>query len=753
MNYPEKFICATTRYSTLDEHIPAPLFRKSFVSDTEATAHIIISACGFYDLYLNGKNVTKGAFAPYISNPNHIVYYDEYFLPIKKGENVIGVWLGNGFQNNPGGYIWDFDKTNFRSAPKFALSVAWKNAEGNDEYFESDESFLTSSSPIVFDDYRFGEHYDATLEKNGWNDVCFDDSSWINALIAPTPIGEKRICTAEPIVVTKEIKPVAVEKEDDGFRYDFGENCAGVCRLEINGRKNQKIEMTHVERLVDNKISFDGLWFFKDEEQYAHDLELIHKDVYICKGEGKEVYTPRFTYHGFRYVLVKGITEEQATQDLLTYVVMNSDIKERGGFSCSDEIANKLQDMTRRSDLANFYYFSTDCPQREKNGWTADAALSAEHFLLNLQAETSYREWMRNICKAQDDNGMIPGIVPTGTWGYGRGLGPAWDCVLVYLPYYVYIYRGQTEMIYEAAKSIVTYIHFLTTKRDNQGLVEFGLGDWCPVDKDNNKFDSPLKFTSSVMSYDIAKKAAFLFDKVGMTLQRDFAESFASEMKKSIRDNLIDFENMTAAGACQTSQAMALYYGIFNEDEKEKAFARLLEFIDAKNGHFDTGVLGGRVIFHVLAQAGYADKAYKMIIGPEFPSYGNIVMRGATSLWEQFYEDVSRVSSMNHHFWGDISSWFIQYLAGIRMNPDKGNADTADIAPYFVSALDSADGFHIAPAGKISSHWVRKDGKIILTIEVPEKISGRIRLPEGFVFADGENEKALASGEFTVVKK
>ena len=144
---------------------------------------------------------------------------------------------------------------------------------------------------------------------------------------------------------------------------------------------------------------------------------------------------------------------------------------------------------------------------------------------------------------------------------------------------------------------------------------------------------------------------------------------------------------------------MALYYGIFNEDEKEKAFARLLEFIDAKNGHFDTGVLGGRVIFHVLAQAGFADKAYKMIVVPEFPSYGNLVMRGATSLWEQFYEDVSRVSSMNHHFWGDISSWFIQYLAGIRMNPDRNNADSADIAPCFIDSLDFAEGFHIAPAG------------------------------------------------------
>ena len=750
MNYPEKFICASDEYTTLDKHIPAPYFRKVFVSDSETSAHILISARGFYELYLNGRKITKGAFAPYISNPDHIVYYDEYDVMLNKGENVIGIHLGNGFQNNPGGYIWDFDKCVFRAAPSFALSVKWTDENGNEKYFESDESFLTHSSPVVFDDYRFGEHYDANRESIGWNEAGFDDSAWKNAIFSSSVRGEKRLCTAEPIVVTKELKPIEIVKEDDGFRYDFGENCAGVCRLEINGKKGQKIDMIHVERLVDNKISFDGLWFYINDEQYSHDLELLHRDVYICKGDGKEVYTPSFTYHGFRYVLVKGITEEQATEDLLTYVVMNSDIKERGGFSCSDEIANKLQEMTRRSDLANFYYFPTDCPQREKNGWTADAALSAEHFLLNLEAETSYREWMRNICKAQDDNGMIPGIVPTGTWGYGRGLGPAWDCVLVYLPYYVYIYRGKTEMIYESAKTIVSYIHFLTTKRDEKGLVEFGLGDWCPVDKDNNKFDAPLKFTSSVMSYDIAKKAAFLFDVAGMDIQRDFAENFAQQMKKSIRDNLIDYDTMTAAGECQTSQAMALYYGIFNEDEKEKAFARLLEFIDEKNGHFDTGVLGGRVIFHVLAQNGYADKAYRMITRPEFPSYGNLVLRGATSLWEQFYEDVSRVSSMNHHFWGDISSWFIQYPGGIRLNPTLHNADEVNIAPEFIESLENAKAFHIAPAGKISTEWQKEKDCINLKVDVPEKMSGSIILPDGFEFENGEKIIPVKSGTYKV---
>lgn len=751
MVYPRKFIWASADYSTLDNHVPSPCFRKTFVTDCEATAHVVITACGFYEFYVNGVHCTKGAFAPYISNTNHLVYYDEYDIPLLSGKNAVGIWLGNGFQNNPGGYIWDFDTAVFRSAPHFAMSITWKSADGQDAVIESDESFLTYPSPITFDDYRFGEHYDARLESAGWNEAEFDDSGWKNAVSAPVPAGEARICEAEPIIATREIKPVSITPEDGGYRYDFGENCAGVCRLSVNGTTGQQIEMIHVERLEDEKISFEGLWFYRNEAQWQHDISMIHRDVYICKGEGKETYTPRFTYHGFRYVLVKGITEEQATPELLTYVVMNSDLKERGDFSCSDAIANKLQEMTRRSDLANFYYFPTDCPQREKNGWTADAALSAEHVLLNFEAEKSYREWLRNIRKAQNDEGMIPGIVPTDTWGYGKGLGPAWDCILVYLPYYVYVYRGETDMIKDSANAFLAYLHFLTTKINEEGLVKFGLGDWCPVGRDAGDYTSPLEFTSTVMSMDIAEKAAFLFDAVDMIPERDYARSIAKRFRSVIREKLIDFGTMTAIGNCQTSQAMAIFYNVFDNGEKSAAVNRLLELIEEKNGCLDTGVLGGRVIFHVLAQAGYADLAYKMIVGPDYPSYGYIVTQGATSLWEQFDSDLSRVSSMNHHFWGDISSWFIQYLAGIRMNPCRSDVNSVNIAPCFVSALNHAKGFHIAPAGRISSEWVREDGMIELNVEASEKMTGRIILPSGFEFDDGRRVKPLATGKYKVL--
>ena len=226
-------------------------------------------------------------------------------------------------------HIWDFDKARFRGAPQAALRLTYTDPDGTEQTVESDERFVTAPSPVLFDDYRFGEHYDARLELPGWNAPGFDDSGWQPALPAPMPRGEARLCEAEPIVVTDELKPVSILPEGDGYRYDFGKNCAGVCRLTIRGRAGQRVELLHGEYLEDGKLTVRNIWF--------GDNPLVHRDVYICKGEGEETYTPSFTYHGFQYVLVTGITPEQATPDLLTYVVMNSDLKERGGFTASAE--------------------------------------------------------------------------------------------------------------------------------------------------------------------------------------------------------------------------------------------------------------------------------------------------------------------------------------------------------------------------------------------------------------------------------
>ena len=772
MSLSTKFICATREYSTFQKNIPAPYFRKKVMLEAlPLTAELSICGLGFYELFINGKRITKGFLAPYISNPDDLIYYDRYEIKenLRVGENVIGVLLGNGMQNSMGGEIWEFNTARWRSAPKLALSLEMKFP--NDEFavIYSDEDFKTAPSPIIMDDLRAGEFYDARNEITGWNLPGFDDTSWSKAIKTEAPRGEITICHAEPIVVTKELEAVAIRKskislfpktrenlpviqpledesDEKGWLYDFGVNAAGVCKLKVKGERGQKIVLQFGELLAeDGGMDLRAMTFLPER--------FNHRDIYICKGGEEEIYRPTFTYHGFRYCFVMGITREQATKELLTYEIMNSDLCSRGGFECSDKIANALWNATIVSDLSNFYYFPTDCPHREKNGWTGDAALSAEQMLCSLSVENSYKEWLRNIRKAQNAEGALPGIIPTAGWGFSWGNGPAWDSVLIYLPYYTWLYRGDIEILQENAIAIFRYINYLSIRCDEKGLLHIGLGDWCHVARQAGNPKAPLVVTDTLIAMDICEKSAKIFDILHMDLQKEFTQKLYYKLRGAAREHLINYDTMTVLGDCQSSQAMAIYYKLFKEEEKNKAFEVLLRLIKQSNNSMDVGILGARVLFHVLSDFDETELAFQMITKKEFPSYGNWIEQGATSLWESFQLPGDCPESKNHHFFGDIISWFVKKLAGICINPNEVNPNEIALKPHFIPSLSFAKGYYDTTAGKVCSYW-EKDApdKIIWYVEVAEGCSGYMLLPKGYCFEDGSNQKELQNGRFLVVK-
>ena len=361
MKFPDSFISAGYEFADMEHFVSAPFFRKKFTAKDVVTAEIIIGVAGFYKLFLNGKEITKGELAPYINNTDDFIYYDRYDVAdcLAEGENVVAVLLGNGFQNNSGGNAWSFDKAPFRSAPKFAMSISIADKDGNETLIESDESFKVCDSPILFDDYRLGEYYDARLEIPDFHSADFDDSGFKNAIKVKSPRGEKRLCTADPVKFYGEIKPVSVMKQLNGWVYDFGENNTGVCRLSIDGTKGQKITLYYGEWLKNGVFCRDNIRFgFQSEMQ----REYVQKCEYTCK-EGHQTHIPSFIFNGFQYVYVEGITEAQATKDLLTYIKMSSLKESAAEFTCSDEGVNKIEEMTVRSDISIFIYFPTDCPQ------------------------------------------------------------------------------------------------------------------------------------------------------------------------------------------------------------------------------------------------------------------------------------------------------------------------------------------------------------------------------------------------------
>ena len=701
----DKFICASEKYASYRRKVHAPWFRKDIVlKDGLTKASLTVCGLGFYEVFLDGERITKSYLAPYITNSDDVIFYDSYDItPLIKGKSCeLRFLLGNGMQNAFGGFIWDFHKAAFRSAPKLAFAVELTYSDGSTDVIEADESVLCRPSKIVRDDLRLGEIYDAT----------FNEGEWVSAIKTSSPKGEKMLSDIKPIGIREKISPVRIWKEKNAYIYDFGINTAGVCQLKINGKSGQKVKLTFGEVLRNGKFNKDNTSFKGSFHKY------YQHDTYICK-EGENVWTPTFTYHGFRYVKVEGIRKAQATDDLLTYLVINTELGCKGEFKCDDEIINTLHKMTLNSTLSNFHHFPTDCPQREKNGWTADAALSMPHTLLYFEPTDNYKQWLTAICKAQNDKGALPGIVPTGGWGFEWGNGPAWDSVLTELPWQVWQKRNDISAFEMCKNHIIKYLRYLETRMDEKGLLAIGLNDWLAPHRPTK---APLILTDSIEAYDISNKACLMFEAINDKENAAYCRNFADTIRDNIRKHLFDADTCVFDGKCQTSQSMGIYYGIINPDEKEKAFSALMDYVRETDYHIDTGVLGARVVFHVLAEGGEIDNAIRILENPTVPSYVQWIDAGETGLCESF-NPASGTDSHNHHFWGNISAFFMEQICGIKVC-----ADVIKIEPFFPKTLNEASAGFDSVYGRISASWKRENGRLIYIVSYPESAKDHVVL-------------------------
>ncbi len=710
-----KFISHGTKYNTFANHVNAPLFKHVFDCDCDINATLTISVAGLYRLFLNGEELNKSLFAPTLSNPDQVVFEDKYDLSgkLKRKNNVLCVLLGNGFNNCSDYNIWGNDTAPYRAAPKFALLL---KADGK-TVVESDEKFVVTDSPITFDDFRAGERYDANLEIE---DVLTSVSTdgFEPATVVDSPKGKIVPDTTQPVAAGEPKKAINIIKIKTGYLYDFGVNDTGVCKLSLlSAQSGQKIDLYFGEVLDgDDCIDYRNISFDNT------DLEYNQHDEYICKN-GAQTYMPSFTWHGFRYCEARGLTAEQATSDALTFVSTRTALPETCKFTCDNDTVNKLTQLTLQSDKSNFVYYPYDCPHREKNGWTADAALSAEQMLYSFDAHDSLAQWLLQIRNAQTEIGALPGIVPTAGWGFNWGNGPAWDSVLVELTYQLYRFYGDEKVVKDNADAINKYFVYISGRLNDDGLVNIGLGDWCQTyTKWEGDFETPVEITDSLTMLDLAAKAIKIFKAID--LPSDFISDFAEKLTLNFRKKYICDGKLREK--TQTGLAMALQTGVLSGEEDSLVYADLLELIHGQDDHFRVGVVGYKYLFETLTAHGDCDLCFKLITQKSFPSYGYWVEQGATSLWESFeeyYRDeqgrlmrkdgTPRLSSFNHHFWGGVLAWFYKYIGWI----DVKSADTVEISPTILNGVNRSEMSYSRNGKSISVKWEKLSDHIKLNVK------------------------------------
>ena len=714
---------------------PAPLLRKTFSLDKKierATAYI--SGLGYYELTLNGQKVGDHVLDPKFTRYDRRVLYVTYDMTrqLKNGNNAMGVMLGNGWYNYHVKNPWSFDTAPWRAKPKMLLQLEIAFADGSTQTIISDESWKYSTGPIQFDGMLSGEVYDARLEKEGWNTAGYDDSKWGAAKVADAPKGKLSAQMVQPIRVTEVLKPVKVSQPKPGvYLYDMGQNIAGTARLAVTGPVGTEVKIQYAELLHDDgTLNPDRIKVFCQSAEFQ-------TERYVLKGKGTEIWQSRFMYHGFQYVQVTGFPGEPKLANLEA-LVMHTDLENAGTFECSNELLNKIQHCTRWSYLNNFHGHPTDCPNREKIGWTGDAHVAAETGLYNFDASAAYTQWMLDFKDEQRDSGELPGIVPTGGWGYQWGGGPGWTSAYVLIPWYMYQYRGDIRILAEHYENLKRYVDYLTSMAKN-GIVGIDPGDWSVA-----KTETPVEVTSTGYYY---CDAVIVSKIAGILGRQDDAAKYtqlAAAIRKAFNRDFLNGQTKQYANGSQTALSCALYQGLVEPADVDAVLGNLIANVEMQGNHLDCGILGTKYLLHALANNGRADVAFKVTAQTTQPSWGYWIKQGATTLWEKWDDSDG---SHNHVMFGDVSAWFFKSMAGIRPDESGPGFKKIIIKPAIVGDLTWVKCGYDSIHGKIVSNWQRDGNKLTMDVTIPANTTATVYVPAKVAAEVTESGKPAGQAE------
>ena len=717
---------------------PSPLFRREItVAKTVARARLYISGLGYYEASLNGNKIGDHILDPGWTTYSKRILYSTYDVTdmLVKGENALGVILGNGWYNPLPIKMWGrFNLREFLTVgrPCFIASLVIDYADGSTETVASNDEWKVTEGPILRNSVFLGEHYDARREQKGWDSPGFDDSAWSNAKMAEPPSGILRAQNQSPIKATSTIEAVKLSEPTPGaYIFDMGENFAGVVKLKVTGPSGTKVSIRYGELLnpdgtLNVMTSVAGQIKSASQNQpEGTPIPACQNDIYILKGGSEENYTPRFTFHGFRYVELTGFPGVP-TLDTIEGIRLNSAVADAGIFECSNPLFNTIQDISKRTFLSNIFSVQSDCPAREKFGYGGDIVPTCETFMFNFDMTSLYPKIATDFVDAARPLGGMTETAPfvgIADRGFGDDSGPiGWTLAHPLLLERMYRFYGNSRLLkehYGAAKRLIEFIR----ENNPDHIIKIGISDHESID------EKPTELTGTAFYYHHVKLLSFIAQIIG---EQDDAERYfelAESIKAAFIAEFLEVGTGKFGSHTQASQATAIRYGFASEDEIGMAIETLVsEVVDRHDTHLSTGIFGTKFLLETLSEHGRIDLAYDIVNRKSFPGWGHMIENGATTLWEH-WEYSDNTYSHNHPMFGSVSEWFFRTVAGINPAEDAFGFDRIVIRPRPGGDVTWAQGSYKSVRGEITSSWKKTVGNFILDIVIPANTTATVYVP------------------------
>jgi len=695
------------------------------------SAKVYIMGMGLYELYINGNKIGDQVLAPVPTDYTKNVKYNVFDVTsqLKEGKNMLGTILGNGrfFAMRQ-----DFKPNKIKSfgLPKMALQLFVEYTDGSSEVIRTDDTWkLTTDGPILSNNEYDGEEYDARKEMKGWATTNFDDKNWVNARYVQEPGGFYEAQMTPNMKIKGEVKPISIKATDKGtYILDMGQNMVGWLQLKVKGKSGDKITMKFAESL-----QADGSLYI------ANLRDAKTTDVYTLKGEGEEIWEPRFIFHGFRFVEISGFPGKPTLDNFVGKVVYD-DIKTTGTFESSNETMNQIFKNAWWGIRGNYKGMPIDCPQRnERQPWLGDRTTGAygESFLFDNQ--TLYAKWLDDIKYSQTQDGGLPDVAPAFWRYYGDNV--TWPGTYITVADMLYQQFADAEVIkkqYPTMKKWMVYMEDNYLQNDLMDKDKYG--DWCvpPESLELIRSKDPARMTdgqllSSAFYYqllNIMKKFAVIANADADIAHYDH---LAQRIKKAFNEKFLSTEKNYYANNTVTANVLPLAFGMVPEELKDKVFQAMAHEVEVtKQGHISTGVIGTQFLMRTLTNFGRGDLAYKLASNKTYPSWGFMVENGATTIWELWNGNTAdpSMNSQNHvMLLGDLLIWYYENMAGIKSNPETPGFKQIIMKPDFNAGLTYVNASYESIHGLIKSNWKKEKNGLEWKISIPANTTALVYLP------------------------